>query len=369
MKEENVNLIIDDGSSMIKACTNKDEEIRIEFPSVVGRTKQDTFARDMDSYVGEYAFKKREYLKLNSPIEKGIITNFDDVEKIWQHTFYNEFKVSPEEHHVLLSGVCWDSKKNRELTTQILFETFNVPFLYLAHQSSLSLYASGATSGISFQSGDQVTSSVAVYSGHTIIDSLTLIEDFSGSQITLNFQRILAERGYAFATYEERNILRDIKEKLCYVADDFDQEMKKSLIELDKKYKLPDGNILSFGNELFRAVEPFFRQELFYLKISLPASILLTHSKNDSGLLNSCFRNIYLSGCTTLFPGMKERIEREVNRFEKSGNDFKVFPSPNKHSVCLGGAIFSSLSTFEKMSIASDEYDEYGPSNVHNKCF
>merc|ERR1712209_220874 len=171
-------LVCDNGSGMCKAGFAGDDAPRAVFPSIVGRPRHQSVMVGMgqkDAYVGDEAQSKRGIPTLKYPVEHGIITNWDDMEKIWHHTFVRL--------------------------------------------------------------------------------------DLAGRELTNYLMKILTERGYSFTTTAEREIVRDIKEKLCYVALDFEQEMSTAAAStsLEKSYELPDGQVITIGNERFRCPEALFQ--------------------------------------------------------------------------------------------------------------
>src|SRR6059058_2201188 len=179
-----------------------------------------------DSYVGDEAQSKRGILTLKYPIEHGIVTNWDDMEKIWHHTFYNELRVAPEEHPVLLTEAPINPKSNREKMTQIVFETFNAPAFYVSVQAVLSLYASGKTTGIVLDSGDGVSHAVPVFQGFAIPNSIRRI-DVAGRDVTEHLQQLLRKSGRVFHTSAEKETVKNIKETTGYVALDPAKEEKE----------------------------------------------------------------------------------------------------------------------------------------------
>jgi actin-related protein len=222
--EEAQTVVIDNGSGMVKAGFAGEEGPRCVFPAIVGRPKNQSAMMGVNQktfYIGDEASQKRGVLELKYPISAGLVEDWDDMEKVWNHTFYNELRVTPSEcNGVLLTEAPRNPKANREKMIQLMFETFEVKNCYVAIQAVMSLYAAGRTTGLVVDSGDGVTHTVPVFEGFSLPHAVEKM-NIAGRVLTNYLQKLLLENGYSMTSSAELEIVKDIKEKLCYVASKY----------------------------------------------------------------------------------------------------------------------------------------------------
>jgi len=369
-----VPLVLDNGSGMCKIGFSGDDAPRSVFPCIVGRTKHELSMIGLDDtniFIGDEAQVLRGILTLSYPLCHGIVTDWDDMEKIWHHAFYHELRVDPEDHPVLLTEAPMNPKANRERMTQMMFEQFNVPALYISIQAILTLYAAGRTTGVVMDSGDGVTHMVPIYEGFFLPHAICRL-DIAGRDLTDYLGKILMERGYTYTTSAEREIVRDVKEEHCYVALDYEEELRtyKESSENDRSFKLPDKTVIVIGDERIRCPEVLFNPALLGKESKgIDVSLYETIMNCDIDLRKELFNNIVLSGGTTMYSGISERLTTEIKRLVPQSITVRVIAPPErKYSVWIGGSILSSLNTFQESWITRADYDACGPEVVHTMC-
>ncbi|VDK46775.1 unnamed protein product [Anisakis simplex] len=364
-------IVVDNGTGFVKcgyAGTNFPSHI---FPSVVGRPIVRSSQRigDIevkDLMVGEECTQLRQMLDCSYPMENGIVRNWDDMAHVWDYTFGPEkLDIDPKECKLLLTEPPLNPSGNRERLLQVMFEQYGFNSLYIAVQAVLTLYAQGLLTGVVVDSGDGVTHICPVYEGFAL-SHLTRRLDIAGRDIT----RYLIKA----ADFET---VRLLKEKLCYVAYDVEQEQRLALetTVLTEPFTLPDGRVIRVGGERFEAPEVLFQPHLINVeKCGLSELLFGVIQSADIDTRLEFYKHIVLSGGTTMYPGLPSRLERELKQLyldrvlkgnAESFQKFKIrieAPPRRKHMVFLGGAVLAHLMRDRDTDfwISKQEYEECG---------
>eukprot|EP00354_Favella_ehrenbergii_P006515 CAMPEP_0170465762 /NCGR_PEP_ID=MMETSP0123-20130129/9981_1 /TAXON_ID=182087 /ORGANISM="Favella ehrenbergii, Strain Fehren 1" /LENGTH=372 /DNA_ID=CAMNT_0010731733 /DNA_START=66 /DNA_END=1180 /DNA_ORIENTATION=- len=360
--------IIDNGSGMMKAGIAGDDSPSVVFPAIVGVPKQAQAMQGVTTksqYIGDEAQAKRGVLSLSYPIANGIVTDWSKMEAVWNHTFYNELRITPSEiQGVLITEAPRNPKENREKMMELMFETFEVKNAYVAIQAVMSLYANGRSTGLVVDSGDGVTHTVPVFEGFSIPHAVEKME-IAGRVVTDYCQKLLLEAGHSFTSSAELETVKDIKEKLCFVAQDYDSEhaAATSSSALDETYSLPDKSVIPIkGTIRLQTAELLFKPELNGKSCkSMPQLAWASVSASDVDVRRDLLKNVILSGGSTMYEGLSDRLKTEVANLAPAGAEVRIIATADrKYAVWKGASTLASLSTFSASWISKEEYEEHG---------
>ena len=278
--------------------------------------------------------------------------------------------MAPEERPVLLTESPINPKANRERMTQIMFEQFNIPAMYTISSPVLSLMASGRTTGMVIDCGYGVSHTVPIHQGYALSHAITRL-DIGGYDLDDTLLKLVSNSCIS-SSRAEMEIVRDMKEKLCYVALNVEQEMKICAqgSSLEKKYELPDGEEMTIGKEQFMCTEALFEPSIVCFSApGIHDNAFNSIMRCDADIRKDLLANIVLAGGSTMFPGFAERVQKEITAMAPAAMTVKVTAPPERqNSAWLGGSILAEMATFQAMWISKQEYDESGPTCVHRKC-
>lgn len=283
----------------------------------------------------------------------------------------NELRVDPTEHNVMLTEAPHNPKANREKMCEVMFETHNVNGFYIAIQAVLSLYANGRTTGLVVDSGDGVTHTVPVYEGFQIPHAVqkNLI---AGRVITKHLGELL-QREHGIMDIGFQNV-RKIKEQCAFVSLDYDKDMElsKNTNQLEMDYEMPDGQVFKINAPRFEAAEGLFRPDIIKQGDETPGMHRMAYNsiqECDIDVRRDLFQNVIVSGGSTMYKNLAERLEQELDSLAPAPGIVKVIaPEDRYYSVWKGGSILSGLATFDSSWVTSDDYKEFGAEIVHRKC-
>jgi len=362
MTDSNKVIVCDNGTGFVKCGYAGANFPTAIFPSLVGRPilRYEQKIDDVvlkDVMVGDEAAKIRAMLEISYPVDNGIVRNWEDMEHVWNYTFFEKMKINPKECKIMLTEPPMNPKQNRETMVQKIFEKYQFEGAYVAIQAVLTLYAQGLLTGVVVDSGDGVTHIVPVYEGFAL-PHLTKRLDIAGRDVTKYLIKLLLLRGYAFNRTADFETVREIKEKVCYVGYDLELEKQLALetTVLVQSYTLPDGRVIKVGAERFEAPEALFQPRLVDVQQSGIAEMLFnTIQAADIDTRSDFYKHIVLSGGSSMYPGLPSRLEKDVKALylqKVLKNDtsklskFKIRiedPPRRKHMVFLGGAVLAEI--------------------------
>lgn len=356
-----------------------------------------TTAADLDFFIGDEAVVKRQGYNIVYPIRHGVVDNWDNMEKYWQRCIYQYMRFDPEEHYVMLTEPPLNSPENREYTAEVMFETFNVPGLYIAVQAVLALCAAKLSgkdddttvTGTVIDSGDGVTHIIPVSNGYVIGSCIKHIP-LAGRDVTNFILQILRDRGEDIPSEDQLDVARTIKEKYCYVCKDLTKEYSKYdkdnyqagkyFIEHKHVYKKTGKTFkVDVGYERFLGPEVFFTPEIFSEQFSTPLAEVVDQTILSCPMddIRSLYKFITLSGGSTMFRNFQPRLERDVKKLTSARDDKRQAATPNlkltrmdvkvvKHkwqrfAVWFGGSMLASHREFLGKFHTRAQYQEEGP--------
>lgn len=367
-------IIIDNGSGTIKAGFSGETEPKCQFSTTVGVAKYPVVMSQgahSDFYISNQEFAKAGLLNINYPIHHGIIDDWDAIEQIWHHIIYKKLQIEPGEHPFFFVESQNYTAEQRQKISQIIFEKFNVPSIYFQSDSTLTLLASGRTSGLIVSSGEGITSLSAIFEDYKISQACQL-NKMAGGTLTSYLVKKLGIDNLNQHTSVPSIIAQEIKETLCYTAEDFQAELQKAKADdsLKKEYTFPDGEKLVMNELRFKVPEFFFKPHIWGCELKgIHQLIYESIMKSDIHVRKDLYSNIILAGGNTMFPGFEKRLEKELSQLAPAAMKVSVFAPPErKYAAWAGASFLSKYSQFPKMVITRNEFNEEGIASITKKC-
>lgn len=369
-------IIIDNGTGWVKSGLASNLKPECVFPNVIG-TQMENNQNQIESkpYIGYEALKRRNQLNLTCPIEFSQITNFDEMNLLWEFIFDSNL-IKPENKLIHLTESAANSNSNREEILERFFEDFLVGGCYISISAVLALFASGRTTGCVIDMGDSTIESISVFEGFGYRNSANK-SDIGGRVLTSYLSDILCESDIALTSFSEIDVCNHIKETETYIALEYEEELLEFRADFTDKsksvyYELPDGSRINFGNQQIKCPEVLFKPNLIekFNIAGIQHLVTDTIQKSEDFLTRPQYENIVMAGGTSLFKNMQERLQKEIHYLSNFDLRPKITaPENRKFSAWIGASILSQLSNFQDMWITHKEYKEFGVNILHSKCF
>ncbi|KAK8876107.1 actin [Tritrichomonas musculus] len=374
MSSELQSIIIDNGSCVLKCGFAGEPSPHRIFTDAIGYPRFPVVVQQgthKDFYVSNDAKEKSGVIDLEYPIRHGIIKDWEKMDKIWHHTLYKELRIDPTEHPIFFTYNFNVPDTQNQKIAEIMFEKYNFPAIYFQPSNKLVLLACEKTSGIVLESGDGVTSISAIYDNFVVKQSVKFTK-IAGSTLTNYLISKLNKNKIRFRNSSDMLYAREIKEKLCYVAQDYDQELKNvasnsNAKEMDNKYA--DGSI-KLTDLRFKVPEFMFHPHVLGLDATGIQTMLGESIQAcDSHMQPELLKNICLAGGNTMFEGFSQRIENEIKKLFPNNDQISTVTTKQRGSEAwLGGSILCQHESLLNKIIPKNVFNEEGPTVISRRC-
>lgn len=362
-------IVIDNGSTLIRAGFSGDDGPTFIIPNCIGHPNLDNVKHfSNDYFFGQQIEDNRELLNLDYPMQRGIVKDFNSFELIYEHIFKNEMRVDETEHNIIISEITMNSVKNREQIGERIFEYFNCPGLFFLNQARSCLFGYGEFDGLVVDLSDSFTHICPFIGGYLMEDKARWYK-IGGRDLTDYMLKLLVRNSGQYIKYFEYAKL--IKEKACYCALDYYEELKS--VE-SVNYKLPDSEII-VKDERIMCPEVLFNPKILYKEedgiAKVCYDILLDIYKSFDYFF---FDKIYLAGGNSMINGFPKRFLNKIRELapyksRQSEDLYVVAHDDRNNKTFLGCSILSSLSSFDSKIITKTEYEESGENIFGRKGF
>ena len=361
-------LIVDCGSGYCKAGYSGYIEPAVLIPTVVWHPKSNNMITTDDKsnlLFGDKALEAENGVIIH-PIQKTKIIEWDDYELFLDNLFKNELKIKTEEYGIFMTEPPLTLKSSRESLTEILFEKFNAPFIFITNGAVLSSYGAFKYSGFVLDCGYDSSTVVPVSNGYPYSSCIQTI-DVGGKDVSEFLLKMLVKKGYD--EKKIKNYIKHIKKNCCYVENENSSKNKEIT-----KFNLPDGTEINLDKEKYLCTEILFHPEMINKTVGGVQNTFCSSVSSIDHFTKNKFdgNNLIIAGGSTLFEGFSERLKVEIGKYY--GGKYKdrtniITIKERNNLQWIGASTYSLMQIFKNLCTTKEEYNNYGPAAVHNKCF
>jgi actin-related protein 2 len=259
-------IVFDNGSGYLKAGLSTDETPSITMPALIGRPML-RYAEKLEEIelkpimIGDEVVPVRSLLELTYPMKEGIIVNGDDMATLWDYCIKEKLHLKDDlkDRKILLTEAPSNPNDNKKKMAEIVFEKLGIGYFNIEPQAKLTLFCEGLETGIILDSGDGVSHCIPIATSYLLHHQIKRL-DIAGRHITEYLIKLLQIKGYAFNSTADFELVREMKEKYCFVSCDIDSDRKldKETTYYNSIHKLPDGRKIRISSEKYEAPEILF---------------------------------------------------------------------------------------------------------------